>query len=105
MGKLVKEIRELTFGWIKKGGKTGRREQVRIMIAFATDIENLGPISMGQVGKKQVIQYWKANRHLSDATLMSRWYAIKHLWILAEKSGEPPKPRLSKDVTSGENTP
>lgn len=105
MGKLIDEVRQLTLGWVKKGGKTGRREQARIMIAFARDVENLGPKFMGQVGQKQVIQYWKANRDLSDATLMSRWYALKQLWTLAGKAGEPPKPRSSKDVTAQEQTP
>lgn len=100
MGKLTEEVRLLTFNWIKKGGKTGRREQARIMLAFVSDIENSGPTSLGQVGKNQVIQYWKANRKLSDSTLMSRWYAIRQLWILAEKAGEPPKPRLKKDATT-----
>ncbi|HCI53075.1 MAG TPA: hypothetical protein DE312_07150 [Gallionella sp.] len=105
MGKLIDQVRELTFGWVRKGGKIGRREQVRIMLDFAGDVETLGPTSLGQVGARQVIQYWKANRHLSDATLMSRWYSIRHLWTLAGKSGEPPKPRLSQDVTANKQTP
>lgn len=100
MGKLIDEVYQLTFSWVKKGGKTGRREQARIMIAFANHVESLGPTSLGQVGARQVIQYWKANRDLSDATLMSRWYSLRHLWILAEKAGEPPKPRLKKDATT-----
>ena len=79
MGKLTEEVRQLTFSWVKKGGKTGRREQARLMLAFASDIESSGPNSLGQVGKNQVIQYWKANRDLSDSTLMSRWYAIRQL--------------------------
>lgn len=100
MGKLIDEVHLLTFGWITKGGKMGRREQVLIMLNFASDVEKFGTKSMGQVGQKQVIQYWKANRHLSDATLLSRWYAIRQLWILAEKAGEPPKPRLKRDATT-----
>jgi hypothetical protein len=102
MGKLVDEVRQLTFSWIKKGGKTGRREQARIMLAFASDIENSGPTSMKQVGRAHVIQYWKANKDLSDATLMSSWYAIRQLWVIAGKAGEPPKPRLKKDATTHE---
>jgi hypothetical protein len=105
MGKLIDEVHQLTFGWISKGGKTGRREQARLMLEFASDVENFGPNSLGQVGQKQVILYWKANRHLSDATLMSRWYALRHLWILAKKAGEPPEPRLKKDATTHELMP
>lgn len=105
MGKLVDEVRQLTFGWITKGGKTGRREQVRIMIDFASDVENSGPKSLGQVGQRQVIQYWKANRHLSDATLLSMWYAIRQLWAIAGKTDEPPKPRLKKDAATHELMP
>lgn len=105
MGKLVDEVRQLTFSWIKKGGKTGRREQARLMLSFASDVENSCPTSMAQVGRAHVIQYWKANRDLSDATLMSRWYALRQLWILAKKAGEPPEPRLKKDATTHELIP
>lgn len=105
MGKLIDEVNQLTCGWITKGGKTGRREQARIMLAFASDIENSGPTSMKQVGRAHVIQYWKANRDLSDATLMSRWYALRQLWLIAGKAGEPPKPRLKKDATTHELLP
>lgn len=64
------------------------------MLAFAAFARAEGVNSLGQAGKAHVIRYWKLHRHLSDATLYNHWRAISILWQLAEKKGEPPRPRL-----------
>lgn len=91
--KIVQEVEQLTRAYVRKGGKDNRRQQRSRMLAFAEHCAGLGQNSLGQVGKAQVIAYWKAHRHLSDTTLYSHWRALVTLWELSEKPGQPPKPR------------
>ena len=97
MGNLVEQVKALTNGFSRKGGKGNRRQQLARMLAFAAFCEGMGASELGQVGNRHVIQYWKARRSLSDATLYSHWLAIRHLWRLSGKAGEPPKPRKAAD--------
>lgn len=90
--KILKEAEFLTRGYVRKGGKTNRRQQRARILAFAQFCGQQGLNSLGQIGRAQVIAYWRTNRHLSDATLYNHWRALVTLWGLAGKSGEPPKP-------------
>lgn len=92
MKKIVIELQKLTNGYVKKGGKDNRRQQRARMIAFAEFCASLGVNSLGQIGKNHVIQYWKTNRNLAESTAYSHWLAIRSLWELSGKAGEPPKP-------------
>ena len=88
-------MQQLAKGYVRKGGKENRRQQLARMQAFAAFCEVMGASELGQVGGRHVVAYWKANRGLSDATLYSHWLAIRHLWRLSCKAGEPPKPRTN----------
>jgi hypothetical protein len=90
--KIVIEVQQLTNGYVKKGGKDNRRQQRARMIAFAEFCATLEVNSVGQIGKKHVIEYWKKNRNLAESTAYSHWLAIRSLWELSGKSGSPPKP-------------
>lgn len=90
--KIIREVEQLTRGYVRKGGKDNRRQQRARMLAFAEFCALQGQNSLGQVGKAQVIAYWKAHRHLSDTTLYSHWRALAVLWELSGKPEEPPKP-------------
>jgi hypothetical protein len=93
--KLTHEVEFLTRGYGRTGCKDNRRQQRARMLAFAEHCAAMGAHSLDQVGQNHVIRYWKAHRALAPATAYSHWLAIRELWRLANKSGEPPKPRAS----------
>jgi hypothetical protein len=89
---LLDQIKQLVHPYRRKGGKGHRKEQVGRMLAFGEFAGKKGARSMGQVGAGHAIGFWKTNRHLSNVTLRSYWYALCVLWELAGKNGQPPKP-------------
>lgn len=95
--RLQRQVSELASTYIRKGGKDNRRQQAARMQSFAVHCELLGVFDVGQVGGKHVVSYWRSLRAsggLADSTLYSHWLAIRELWHLANKPGEPPKPFL-----------
>jgi hypothetical protein len=46
-----------------------------------------------QIGKRQVIAFWKAHRDMAPATAYAYWLAVKVLWGWLGRMGEPPMPR------------
>ena len=93
--KLIKEAEFLTRGYGRTGGKDNRRQQRARMLAFAEHCAAMGAHSLGQVGRNHVISYWKIHRALAPPTAYSHWLAIRELWRLAGKPGEPPEPRTA----------
>lgn len=91
------EVYALTHNYTRKGGKKNRNQQRKRMLAFTKFAQKKGVNSIGQLGRKHVIQYFKANTHLADRTLYNHFLAIRELWELSGKTGEPPKPKLSSD--------
>lgn len=101
---LCSQVEALARGYVRKGGKDNRRQQAARMMAFAAHCEGLGASEMGQVGGKYVVSYWKALRAssgLADATLYSHWLAIRELWLLSGKTGEPPRPFKTGEQPAG----
>lgn len=99
--KLRIQIQQLAHTYSRKGGKKNRRQQVSRMLAFAAHVESEGIYEIGQVGKKQVISYWRSLRAaggLADSTLYSHWLAIRELWQLTGRSEEPPQPFKSEKI-------
>ena len=43
-----------------------------------------------QIGKRQVIAYWKAHRDMAPATAYAYWLALRVLWGWLGRTGEPP---------------
>nr|AFN66378.1 hypothetical protein pM02_c6_31 [uncultured bacterium] len=95
--KLLKEIEALAHGYSRKGGKDNRRQQRARMLAFGEHCAAMGADSLGQLGARHVISYWRSNRDLGDRTLYAHWLAVRQLWQLAGKGCEPPRPRLAAD--------
>ena len=91
---LQEEVRALTHGYVRKGGKDNRRQQRGRIEKFIDYCATQGARSLGQIGKKHVIGYWKAHRVFKPRTLHAHWLAIRVLWRLAGKPGEPPRPRI-----------
>lgn len=93
MGRLVAQVRMLTRAYVRKGGKTNRRQQVARMLAFARFCESEGVTEINRLGARQVILYWMQNRHLAPSTQYNHYRALCILWELAEKVKGPPVPR------------
>ena len=92
MNSLEKEVQQITRLWVQKGGKTNRIQQQRRMLVFAGHAACLGANCLDEVGKRHVIDYWKAHAELSKPTLYNHWRALCILWDLADKPGNPPMP-------------
>jgi hypothetical protein len=59
---------------------------------------------LDQIGKRHVIDFWKAHRHLADSTAYAYWLALRELWGWLSREGEPPRPRLISELTSCDPT-
>ena len=84
---IVQEIKNLTRDYVRKGGKTNRRQQHKRMIEFGLFCrDNLQTPNLAAVGKRHVVSYYKSLKKLSDATRLSHYYALKTLFSLAGKA-------------------
>ena len=92
---LQQQVEQDTHAWAAKGHKANRARQRRMMMAFAAHAEALEARDKGQVGDRTVVAYWKALRAAKRAyaTQMDHWRAIRELWGIWGKPGEPPRPR------------
>ncbi len=112
MGKLVMQVQSLIRGYVRKGGKTNRRQQAARMVEFARFCEIEGAADMGCVGARHVIRYWKQRRNLARTTLYNHHRALCVLWVLSRKAGQPPEPDYhrcsgscrSEDIGQGKAT-
>lgn len=94
---VVQEIKNLTRDYVRRGGKTNRRQQHKRMIEFGLFCRNnLETPNMAAVGKRHVVSYYKSIEDLSDATRLSHYYALKTLFALAGKT-VPVKPFSGSD--------
>lgn len=103
--RLIHQVEALTRAYAAKGGKGNRRQQRARMMAFAGHCAAHGAAEMGQVGARHVIAYWKASMALSGPTRYSHWLAIRELWRLAGKAGDPPRPHLPGELPAGGAAP
>lgn len=94
------EIKRLAHGYVRKGGTINRRQQVKRMLVFGDFCVQNGARSLGQVGKGHVIRYWRSTRGLDSRTRDGYWYALRILWQLAGKAGEPPRPFIENRADS-----
>ena len=80
-------------GFDRQGGKANRRQQlVRACTVMDWVQRNCQVAHLGQLGGRQVVQFWKAHQGLADATRYGYWLALCQLWKFAAKAGEPPSP-------------
>ena len=90
---IVQEIQRLTHSYVRRGGKTNRKQQRARMLAFGNFCYAEGAASLGQVGRGHVIRYWRSISGLSAATRYNHWCALCALWQLSGKPGQPPQPK------------
>lgn len=89
---IVQEIKILTRDYVRKGGKTNRRQQHKRMLEFGLFCrDNLQAPNLAAVGKRHVVRYYKSIDSFSDTTRLSHYYALKTLFSLAGKTA-PAKP-------------
>ncbi len=93
---MEKWVRERVDVFVRHGGKTSRRATVGRLIAILDDIQQheQGVRQPPQVGRAHLHRYWVRKHRLAERTLADHWYAMRLLWQLLERSGEPPKPPL-----------
>lgn len=85
---------ELYFrDYVRGGGKQNRKAQVARMTEFLDWAEsNQKVYALGGLGKRHVINFWKAHRDFSDKTAYGYWLAIRQLWVWLDKHDVPPEP-------------
>ena len=84
---IMQEIKTLTRDYVRKGGKTNRRQQHRRMLEFGLFCrDNLQTPNLDAVGKRHVVSYYKSLKKLSNATRLSHYYALKTLFSLVGKA-------------------
>ncbi|QWF70567.1 helix-turn-helix transcriptional regulator [Methylomonas paludis] len=100
MSTLVNQIHTLAHQYVRSGSKENRRLQVGRMIKFVEFIEQSEQLhNLHEVGKRHVIQFWKAHRDMAQKTANAYWLAICVIWQWSNKPGTPPKPNLFVQLT------
>ena len=90
-----KEIQALSHKYVRHGGKTNRKQQVkRLLIACDWVAVTFRTNRLAQIGNRQIIEFYKNHRHMTPATLSGYYYAFCTLWEWLERAGKPPKPHV-----------
>lgn len=84
---LTPEWRHKLNLYAAKGGKTSRRNTVARIERFLEFCQ----CHPEQVGRRHVHEFFEKSA-LSKTTARDYWYAIKTLWGMLGRDGEPPKP-------------
>lgn len=91
--RLQQELQQSTRAFVRSGGKTNRRMQLRRMEAFVAHCRLLGATSLHNVGIRQFMSYYEEIEHLSPSTQLNHYYAIRQLLRL-NLLPDPPRPNL-----------
>jgi len=95
--RVLRETEALMNNYVRKRNNRSRRDTRAHAINFANFLVSSGVKSLGQAGKRHVIQYWIANQHLEDGSLKNHYYAIKKLLELYGSGFTPPMPRYRNE--------
>lgn len=91
---LADQIRRKAHVYAAHGGKTNRRQQIaRIIIVASWIQDNFSLTRLEQIGKRQIIEFWKAHRGMAPGTAYGYWLALQELWRWLGRGGVPPAPR------------
>ncbi len=87
------ELNKALHLYLRTGGKKNRQNQAAKMRSFCRDVQRHQPNiqSLGQIGRKQVILFWRRKVELSPSVKLAYFYAIQHIWkeILGRASTPP----------------
>ncbi len=96
MNTLAEDVRRKAHAYVAHGGKTNRRQQIDRLVIMVSWIQHEFRLTgLAQIGKTQVIKFWKSHRDMTSATAYAYWLAAKLLWSWLGRTGAPPKPRSS----------
>ena len=84
---LTRELNHKIHLYKSRGGKASRRRSAQRMLEFV----NWCNCEAHQTGKKHVHKFIEG-KNFAPSTARDYWYAIKTLWELMGRVGEPPKP-------------
>ena len=85
---LADQVRRLAHGYVRHGAKANRRQQLGRALAVVEWVAARERLTgLDQIGKRHVIDFWKAHRHLADSTAYAYWL---ELWGWLGREGEPP---------------
>ncbi|MEZ8826858.1 hypothetical protein AB6E04_21105 [Vibrio amylolyticus] len=93
MDRITKEIYNGTSLYRRTGGKKSRKEQVMNMHRFAKWLKQAHPEvkSLGQLGRRQVCNFWRSHAEKSESYKRSLYYSIRYIWKeILHRSSEPP---------------
>ena len=77
----AEQIRRRAHVYVAHGGKTNRRQQVDRLVIMASWMQaEFRLTGIEQIGKRQVIAFWKAHRDMAPATDYAYWLGGKGLW-------------------------
>ncbi len=85
-------VRARADGYLRQGGKTNRRDTVRVLVRILDEIRAHEGCLPGQIGRRQIVGYYKRQQQLSASTLRRHHAAICLLWDWLGRAGEPPRP-------------
>ena len=106
MSILVNQVQALAHQYVRSGSKANRRLQVGRMIKFVEFIEQTARLhNLHEIGRRHVIQFWKANRNMAPKTANAYWLALCVIWQWTGKPGTPPKPIIFAQTNSQESAP
>jgi hypothetical protein len=94
----ARELESYTHDYVRRGGKQNRRKQVSLIVNFLefTDAQE-GLTSLHRLGKRHVINFWKANRDMPEKSAYDLWLGMCQLWSWLGKSEKPPRPHKTRD--------
>lgn len=89
----AKELELYTHDYVRRGGKQNRRKQVSLIVTFLefTDAQE-GLTSLHRLGKRHVINFWKAHRDMPEKSAYDHWLGMCQLWLWLGKPEKPPRP-------------
>lgn len=94
----AKELESYTHDYVRRGGKQNRRKQVSLIVNFLEFIDaQEGLTSLHRLGKRHVINFWKAHREMPEKSAYDHWLGLCQLWSWLGKSEKPPRPHKSSD--------
>lgn len=93
----LNELKSFSSEFVRRGGKKNRKNQIILIKNFLTFLDSQEKFkSLYRLGNRHVINFWKANRDLSEKSSYEYWLAMCHLWLWLGKTEKPPVPNNFK---------
>lgn len=100
--KTHRTVISLMHSYKRTGSKVYRKKQVSRLMSMLNNIfehEQIQTNELQQLGRKQMIGFWRRHEHLSEKTRKEYWL-ISHLLFEQLGKRSPPKPNKSKETVT-----